>query len=498
MLATIDLDRLHQLPGVTQVVADGSFVAIVGPGEAELVSALPRAHACVTWQRPAEHALPRYPEAFEAVAAASPVALPEPPEGGQSLRLSFQRGFVAPASIGTSTAIARWRPDRQGLEIWTHSQGVFPMRRQLSQAFGLAETEIIVRHRPHAGCYGHNGADDAAFEAALIARTRPGQPVRLVWTREEELAASPLGSAMQVDIAATVDSRGCIVAWRNRTHSGTHAGRPGWGTGVKFASAQRLAEPHAAGDLTDIPAALGHGALRNAWPMYAAEIATCSTAITPMPMRTSSLRALGAHLQVMAIESTMDELAARLELDPLSLRLKHLPDPRARAVVERAAALSAWSERYAQGDAIGFGFARYKNKAAYMAIVVLLDLAHDVKVEQVWAAVDAGEVVHPDGVRNQVEGGILQALSWTLKEEVLFDVDGCQSTDWERYPLLRFDEVPPIHLDLLSPDTDVPLGVGEVAAGPTAAAVANALARGLGVRLTRMPFTRDRIIAALA
>ena len=322
--------------------------------------------------------------------------------------------------------------------------------------------------------------------------------MRLVWTREDELCCAPFGSAMRTELRASLGPDGLIARWSATVRSGTHADRPGWHDGIRFVAAGLLAEPLPAGSLRDLPEALGWGALRNARPYYRVADPRIEHELLALPLRTSSVRSLGAHVNVAAIESMMDELAAGNREDPLAFRLRHLDDPRARAVLERVADMACWRARDRQPLALGIGFARYKNSAAYLAVIVALDLGRDVQVRQVWAAVDAGFVVNPDGVRNQVEGGIVQALSWTLHEEVRWDRDGITTSDWSQYRIARFRDVPRVDVDIVDAAGHPPLGVGEVACGPTAAAVANALASALGTRLTRMPFTRDRIIAALA
>jgi nicotinate dehydrogenase subunit B len=483
-----DLQALEAVRGVQHVVADGSFLAVAGEDEGALVRALPLAHRHVRWESPA------LPVTADLLGGTQDSA----PEDDDGVVVRLERGFLTSASIGTSTGIAVWQdggPVR--LEVWSHSQGVFALRRQLAAAHGLAEAEVVVRHVPHAGCYGHNGADDAAFEATLVARARPGRAVRLVWTRAEELAWSPMGSAMRVEVRACLGHDGRVRDWHASIRSGTHANRPGWGDGIRFAAGALLSRPLPSGTLDDIPEPMGWGGQRNAWPYYIPDAARIDYTLVPMPVRTSSLRSLGAHVNVAAIEGVMDELAARAGEDPLAFRLRHLQDGRARAVLERVAAMSDWPRRNEQPYAFGLAFARYKNKAAYMAAVVAVDLSQDVRVRQVWAAVDCGLAVNPDGVRNQVEGGIVQALSWTLHEEVGWDAESCTTADWETYRILRFDEAPRIEVDLLAGGPEI-LGVGEVACGPTAAALSNALAAGLGTRLTRMPYTRERIIQALA
>jgi len=496
--ARVDRAALGALPGISHVVVDGNFIAIAGADESLVVAALPKARQSIEWQVDGEDGLTRYPESFAAPDWGTERSLV--PDESHRVEVTLARGFLTSASIATSTAIALWHgaPGEPALRVWTHCQGVFPMRRQLAQAFNLPQETIVVQHVPSAGCYGHNGADDAAFDAALVARTLPGRFIRLAWMREDELACSPMGPAMRVDVLAAADPDGRLTRWCTRIQSGTHAGRPGWSDGVRFLAAGETESPLPAGSLGDLPASMGHGGQRNAWPIYCPELAQVEYTLVPLPFRTSSLRSLGAHANVVAIESAMDELANRTGIDAVEIRLRNLPDERGRRVLRRAAEMAGWAQRAQRSESMGCAFARYKNKAAYMAVIVALDLSLDARVTQVWAAVDAGLVVNPDAARNQIEGGIVQALSWTMHEEVTWDGGGITSTDWDRYPILKFSGAPRLHVQLLPSDAPEPLGVGEAATGPTAAAVANALAAGLGTRLTRMPFTRERIMQALA
>lgn len=212
------------------------------------------------------------------------------------------------------------------------------------------------------------------------------------------------------------------------------------------------------------------------------------------------MRGLGALPNVFAIEALMDELAARVGDDPVAYRLSILSEPRARRLVERVAELANWRARGPgrDGKGLGIAIARYKNRAAYAAVAASVTVDETVRVDRVWCVADAGLVINPDGARNQLEGGIIQALSWTLKEQVRFDDHGIASVNWDSYPILRFSEVPEIHAELVDGAGNPSLGVGECSVGPTAAAVGNAVAHALGVRIHDMPLTRDRILAAIA
>ena len=218
------------------------------------------------------------------------------------------------------------------------------------------------------------------------------------------------------------------------------------------------------------------------------------------PLRTSALRSLGAHVNVFAIESFMDELALAADADPVEFRLRHLTDARARAVIEKAAALAGWKSRE-QGNGErgrGIGFAQYKNLGCYVAVIVQVAVAETVRVERAWAAADVGQVINSDGVINQVEGGIVQALSWTLKERIDYDREGVTSRNWDDYPILTFAEVPEVEVALIDRPERPPLGAGEGASGPTAGAIGNAIFNALNVRIRDMPITRERLISALA
>jgi CO/xanthine dehydrogenase Mo-binding subunit len=240
---------------------------------------------------------------------------------------------------------------------------------------------------------------------------------------------------------------------------------------------------------------------RNGEPLYAFPAKRMvHHLIAETPVRTSSLRGLGATLNVFAIECSMDELAERAGIDPVAYRLSVLSDPRARAVVERVAQMSNWQAGTPSGagSGRGIGFARYKNMAAYAAVVAEVEVEETIRLQRVWCAADGGLIINPDGALNQLEGGIIQAASWALKEGVRLDAGGISSRDWETYPVLRFTEVPEIDAELVNPAADLPpLGIGEASGGPTVAAIGNAVAHALGARIRDLPMTRERVMAAL-
>jgi len=501
-LLEADTDALRALPGVAAVVVNGSFVALAAATESQAIAAAEAAVALCRWDVP-----PHYPAAtgvaslFEALetemklvlpTAASPVA-----RNAMCHSARFTKPAIAHASIGPACAVATFTHGRY--EVLSHSQGVFPLRDALARVLGVPNTQVHVRHVAGAGCYGHNGADDAALDACLLARAVPGRPVKVTWSRADELGASPMGSPMMVRIDAAVEA-GRIVDWQLQVWSGLHGARPGWEGAVNLLAATQLAQPFAAPPPRDVSAEMGGGGDRNACVLYYVGREQVLYHFVPgMPLRTSSLRALGSFANLFAIESFIDELAGKAEVDALALRLAHLSDPRATHVLERVARMAGWRGGATDDDTVhqGLAFGRYKNKAAYIAIIAQVEMDDDFRVARFWACVDAGQVINPDGLGNQVEGGIVQALSWTLLEQVRFSSTHVESDSWENYPILPFSATPEIEIEIVQHASQPPLGVGEVAQGPTAAAVANALSRALGVRLRDLPLTREHILAAM-
>lgn len=421
-----------------------------------------------------------------------------PAEGPVANRVTatYSKPFIAHGSIGPSCGLALYENGR--LTVWSHTQGVFPLRGAIARALGLAVDQVHVVHRQGAGCYGHNGADDAAFDAAVVALGHPGRTVRVLWTREDELGVAPFGAPMVVKLDAGLDGTGRPLDWAIHIWSPTHVSRPGANGGVNLLTAEALENPPEPPVPGDFPDALGGGATRNGFLLYdLPHQALVHHFIPDAPARTSSMRGLGAFANVFALESFMDELAEAAGMDPVAYRLSLMSDPRARAVIEEAARMCDWQSPPPEGFARGFAFSRYKNSAAYLAMAVEVSVEEEVRVARAWCAVDGGLVINPDGAVNQVEGGVIQAISWTLKEQVTFADGAVSSNSWETYPVLRFSEVPRIETRLIGDPGLPPLGMGEVSQGPTAAAIGNAVAAALGARLRHLPLTRARIMQTL-
>jgi CO/xanthine dehydrogenase Mo-binding subunit len=502
VLADLDEARVMAAhPGI-RIVRDGSFLGVVAETERLADRAIAALAHAASWQggrqlpdsaglaewlesEPAEtETVDRRSDRVDSLASTQ-------------VTRSYLKPFLAHASIAPSCAIAQWLGGK--LLVKSHTQGVYNLRTDLALVFGIAQDSITVEHAESAGCYGHNGADDVALDAALLARAVPGLPVRVQWSRADELTCSPFGAAMLMRLSADISADGIIAGWRHDLWSNGHTARPGRAETPALLASFDLEKPFPRLAASDPPLAAGGGAERNAVPLYDIPNWTITKhGVRNAPLRTSAMRSLGAIGNVFAIESFMDELAEETGQDPLDFRLRHLSDLRARAVLQEAAAMADWTHRSpAEGRGRGLAFARYKNTSGYCAVVAEVDVTREPRAVQLWIAADLGEVINPDGAINQIEGGAIQATSWALKEEVRFSRTALESGSWESYPILRFSEVPAVAVSLIRNPAEPPLGAGEVSQGPTAAALANAVHAALGVRVRQMPFTRERILAAM-
>lgn len=490
------------LPDGAMLVRDGNFLAVLAESEQDAELALRRLAVKAEWEEqdtlPDEATLPEWLRR----ATADRVVVAErdepcPTASTLNMKASFFRPPVAHASVAPSCAIAQWRGD--SVEVWSHTQGPYNLRKDLALALRVPEQAVVVRHVEGAGCYGHNGADDVALDAALAARAAPGRPVRLMWSRADELGWSPFSSAMLVDVEAGLDAQGGITAFQLEVTSNGHSSRPGRAGTPTLLAAAHIADPFPVPPAINVPAHRGGGAQRNAVPIYRVpQLQVAMRTVTDMPIRTSAMRGLGAPVNVWAIESAMDELATMAGADPVEFRLRHLDDPRAADVLRRAAAMCGWATRSRQeGIGLGIAVARYKNLGAWSAVAAEVAAEEVIRVRRIWIAADLGEVVNPDGAVNQLEGSAIHATSQALKEAVRFDRRRITSDSWDSYPILRFSEVPMIEVALMDRPEERPLGAGEPAFAPTIAAIANAIHDALGVRPRRMPFTPANITAAM-
>ncbi|MET9018995.1 molybdopterin cofactor-binding domain-containing protein [Actinopolymorpha sp. NPDC004070] len=493
--AAVDLSAAKDLPGVEAVVHDSRLLLVVATREDAAVRAVRRLARTTRWEQPSDPGTG--PAArTEAPVRASVVEEPGVEQAltsGRVVRASYAKPYEAHASVAPSSAVALVEPDRT--TVWTHSQGVYPLRRELAAAFGLPEDALTVRHVDGPGCYGHNGADDAAGFAVAAARAVPGRPVRFQYAVQDEFGWEPYGPPMSADLAASLDADGRVTGWRHRIRTDAHTARP-HGTGdrlvVSWLRADPRPRPWSGG---------GEGGVRSAEPLYELGARDIVGEYAPGPLRTSALRSLGGYFNTFAIESFMDELAEAAGADPVAFRLAHLRDERARAVLEAAAAHAGWRERVGpSGRGQGVAVTRYKGSKAYVAQVAEVDVdaaTGAVAVRRVVVACDAGVVVNPDGLRNQLEGGVLQGLSRALYEQVRHGPDGVESLDWTSYPVLRFADVPELEVVLLDRPGLPPLGAGEASTPPTPAVLANAVDDAVGIRVRELPLTPARLRARL-
>jgi CO/xanthine dehydrogenase Mo-binding subunit len=502
-LTECDTSAVEKLPGVVKVVRDGNFLAVVAEREFQSVKAMNALSAAAKWKETAS--LPKQDDLLKVLTSlpsqdSTIFERSNPAVSGQrTIEATYTRPYQSHGSIGPSCAVAQFTDG--ALTVWTHTQGVYPDRQGIAEMLRMPPASVHLIHVEGSGCYGHNGADDAAADAALIARALPGRPVRVQWMREQEHAWEPYGPAMVTKLKASLDGSGKIADWNFEVFSNTHSMRPG-GAGSMLA-AQHMAQPVAVPAPKPLPLPEGGGD-RNAIPIYSFPNAHVVHHFIPaMPLRISAMRALGAYHNVFSIESFMDELAALAGADPVEFRLKHLDDQRGRDVIEKAAQGFGWKrdQKPPPDRGYGFAFARYKNLAAYCAIASEIEVNRETgrpRLVRAVAAVDSGQVVNPDGLINQIEGAIVQSMSWTLYESVTFDDTRITSIDWQTYPILRFNSVPErTDVHIINRPGQPFLGSGETGQGPAAASIANAIANATGKRLRDLPLTRKRIKDAI-
>lgn len=476
-LLKVSEEAVRELPGVMELVRDGSFLAVVAKDEWGTIKAAEKLKESAQWSEPL--AIPRKPlvkllDEFEVAGQEEVESRGSVESFEPTLESTYYKPYIMHASVGPSCAVAHY--DGERMKVWTHTQGVFPLRSSLTGMLGIPEDKIRVIGVPGSGCYGHNGADDVAADACLVALRIPNRHVRLQWSREDEHGWEPYGSAMKVRIAARLDQDGMIDRWRHQVWTDTHSTRPGGDPG-KLLAARHLADPFPL-EGTGFRA----GGYRNAAPYYNFPNFAVQAYFFDGPLRVSALRSLGAYGNIFAVESMMGELADSVSVHPLDFRERHLADPRAVDVVRRLKAMVP------DRDDLGFAFSRYKNEDSYFAAAAAVSMVDGrVRVDKLWGVAEAGEIINPDGMANQIEGGMIQSASWTLKEQVGWSGDAISTLDWDDYPILRMPDVPEVQVELIDRPDQPSLGAGETAQSPTAAAIANAVRRVTGRAVRVLP-----------
>ncbi len=510
-LVELDDAPVLAMKGVIDVIRDGSFLAVAGEREEQAVAAAAKLKSLTCWDESNrldasagifEQLLSKPRQSLSVVEGLpqdGPVpVISVPADATTTLKATYLRPYQMHGSIGPSAAMA-WHQEN-GLSVWSHAQGVYPLRSALADVLELPEDFINVTHVQGPGSYGHNGADDVALDAALVARAIKGRPVLLKWEREDEHAWEPYGSAMRIEVEASLDDNGQINQWSHETYSDTQVARPAaHGELSQLLAAWHLAQPREQPNAT--PARAAHAGIhRNAEPIYAfPNKRIVKHLVGDLPLRVSALRSLGAYGNIFALESFVDELAHHHGLDPFEFRMAYLTDERARTVLKAAIEKAGYPPKI-EDHGLGIAIARYKNQKAYAAVAI--DLSVDefgqIQLHRAVIAADAGQVVDPEGLSSQLEGGVVQSASWTLKEQVTFDSSGITSRDWESYPILKFTEAPVIDTVLIDRPDQPFLGAGEATQGPTAAAIGNAVYSATGIRLRKLPFTAENIRQAAA
>ena len=501
-LLAVDEASIRAIPEV-RVVRIQSFLGVVAKDEWAAIRAASELKA--TWsESPVSFAT----AGLDTAIAAAPTGKEETPidrgdapaaihSAPKRLSATYYWPFQGHTSLAPSCAVADVK--ESGTAVWSSTQNVFNLRSLIAQVFGIPREKVRVTYLDGSGSYGSNGAFDAAHDAVLLSRA-VGQPVRLQWTRHDEHAWDPKGPAHLLELRGGLDQAGKLLAWESKTSGPTG---PQW--------TDTLLGPLSAG--LPVEATRGSGGVpteANLDPPYAVpHLRVISRGLADTPIRLSNLRAPNKIGNAFAVESFMDELAAAAAADPIEFRRRGLTDPRALAVIDRAAHMIGWQPRPSPGPrgaggvlaGRGFAYIRYKQAENYVAIAMEVAVASDtgeITVRRIACAHDCGLIVNPDGLRNQVEGNILHTLSRTLHEEIKFDRSRVASVDWASYPILTFPEVPAVEVALINRPDQPSHGAGEAASAPVAAALANAVFDATGVRLRSVPFTPARVKAAFA
>jgi nicotinate dehydrogenase subunit B len=505
VLVALDESSVKDVPGLVKVVQRGNFIGVVAEREAGAIQAAERLK--VEWQETAVY--PRMEDLYTALRdqPTDDNILGQQGDFEQAyagatrkLHATYYQPFHAHASIGPSCAVAEVKGDQ--VTVWASTPGPYPLSGALAGLLDLPPENVHLIHVEGAGSYGQNGSDDAAADAAVLAQA-VGRPVRVQWTRQDEFVWEPKSPAMVMEVRGGLDAQGEVVAWDYQVWSPSHVAR------ARFAG-QLVAAQLLSGESAP-QSRFSFGAERNAPTNYAFPVQRVTVHYLPNSLlRASSFRSLGGCENTFANESFMDELAATAGVDPLEYRLRYLKDPRERMVLEAAAERAGWQVRPAPAshkkeaelaEGRGVAFARYENDQAIVACIaeVQVELSSGVvRVERIVVAHDCGLIINPDGVKNQIEGNVIQSLSRALKEEVQFDEMGITSVDWETYPILTFSEVPEVEIVLIDRPDQPAVGAGEPSTVTTAAAVANAVFDATGVRLRQIPFTPERVRESLA
>ena len=501
-------DKLIELD--IKLIVKGSFLAILSPDEFLVVKYLEIIKQNIVWEELRDLSNNNIYKSLkendrdtllvksggQAFYEAIPIIKDFKDKSCTTLTSEYKKGYLMHGPIGPSAACSIFSNNK--FTIYSHSQALYDLKLSCSEYFGVNPENVTLKFIPGSGCYGHNGADDVAFEAGLLSKEFPDTHVLLKWTRQDEHCWEPYGSASLNKLTGVINDKGKIIYWSNEVFSDTYMTRPS-NTELDNFISYNLVNNHFI-KRKSTPKTNAHmGIHRNLDPLYDfGETRLIKNLVHDLPLRTSALRTLGAFSNVVALECFINEIAKTKNIDPFEIRINHLSDERAIGVIKNLRDQMT-KEIQKEGLHRGIGFSRYKNSAAFCAVGVELKVNDDLEIKLInaWISVDAGEVAYEDGIKAQVEGGFIQAASWSLYEEVKFDTKEIISIDWDTYQIIGFDNIPNIKTDVLDKEGLPYLGVGEVVAGPTGAAISNAISDALGQTIKTMPFTKEIITKEL-
>ena len=500
-LVSVDASSLRGIPGIVKVVREGDFCGVVAETEWAAIKAARQLK--VTWTSwaglPTQSELWSYVRATEVakdeITSNAGNAAGAIEKASRRLKATYDFALQTHGSIGPSAAVAEFKDGK--LTCWTASQATHALRKQFAQMFSMAEDDVRCIYVEGAGCYGRNGHEDAAADAALMARA-VGRPVRVQWMRWDEHGWDPKGPPTLIDLEAGLDVRDNVVAWKGDFY--IPVGGP---AAVWLLAAQLAGRPHRE-DLET-----GSIFQNSAIPYGFPNRYTICHRLASTPLRPSWIRSPGRMQNTFANESFLDEITAAIGADPLEFRLKHIDDPRGTDLLRRLEQLARWEphkigNRGYGGNVLrgrGLSYVHYELSRTYVGIVVDVEVNRKSgKTRVIRASVvhDCGQIINPDGVRNQIEGGVIQTVSRTLIEELKFDRSHVTSLDWASYPILTFPDVPDVVVDLIDRPKEVPWGAGEPACAVVPSAIGNAIFDATGVRLRSVPFKPGNLKAALA
>jgi CO/xanthine dehydrogenase Mo-binding subunit len=495
-LQSVDESSVRDIPDLVKVVREDNFLAVVARSEWGAIKGARQLKA--TWSDGS--GLPDESKLWEHVRATKVVKDDVTSNVGRAgevltqaptrLRATYDFAIHTHGSIGPSCAVAEFSGGK--LTSWSASQATHNLRKQLAAMFSLPQDKVRAIYVEGAGCYGRNGHEDAAADAALLARAM-GKPVRVQWMRADEHGWDPKGPPTLIDLEAGLDAAGNVVAWHSQFYLPQGIAAP-----VALVAAELAGLPH---EMNISPG----GILNNsAIPYGFPNVLTVAHRLADTPLRPSWIRSPGRMQNTFANEAFLDELAIAAKADPFEFRTRYLGDPRGEEVLKRLHALSKWQGRESLKSADthtalgrGVAYVKYELYRTYVGIVATVEVNRRtgaIGVKHFAVVQDCGQVINPDGTRNQVEGNLLQTTSRTLKEQVRFDRSRVTSLDWASYPILTFPEIPAVDIELIDRPTQKPWGVGETAAAVVPAAISNAVFDAIGVRLRSVPFLPEKVL----